>query len=216
MLVAVSFNDPGRMTMAKDLKKEDVNNAEAKAESNIQNMGVIIIIMVAACYFDGHHHALWALMTLPFFFTETRNLLLKYFGGKPSSGQAACILLSLAVIGLICLNLSPPPPDVDGKRAAQEQADRESNTKYTLLAAAERAIKERLKDADSAQFRNESVHKNGKGLIVCGEVNAKNGFGGFSGFKHFVSMGTDTTTFLEDQTRGFGKVWNGFCLKDQI
>lgn len=39
-----------------------------------------------------------------------------------------------------------------------------------------------LKDPSSAQFRNVVL----KGGAVCGEVNAKNAFGGYVGFQHFV------------------------------
>ncbi|WP_418514826.1 hypothetical protein [Delftia sp. PS-11] len=48
-----------------------------------------------------------------------------------------------------------------------------------------------LKDPDSAQFRKERlVRKAGftlDGTILCGEVNAKNEMGGFSGYKPFAS-----------------------------
>ncbi len=42
----------------------------------------------------------------------------------------------------------------------------------------------RMKDPSSAQFRN--VKLNFHGDALCGEVNARNGFGGYNGFKHFV------------------------------
>lgn len=42
-----------------------------------------------------------------------------------------------------------------------------------------------LKDPDSAQFRNLRVVSGGAAL--CGEVNAKNSYGGYNGFKSFVA-----------------------------
>lgn len=40
-----------------------------------------------------------------------------------------------------------------------------------------------LKDPGSAQFRNERL----KGEILCGEVNAKNSLGGYTGFARFIT-----------------------------
>ncbi|MBC7860285.1 MAG: hypothetical protein H7Z39_16250 [Burkholderiaceae bacterium] len=48
---------------------------------------------------------------------------------------------------------------------------------------ARNAVLAMLKDADSAKFRN--VRSVGDGLFVCGEVNAKNSYGGYVGFKKF-------------------------------
>lgn len=50
--------------------------------------------------------------------------------------------------------------------------------------AAKRAVIARLKDPDSAQFRNLRI---GKGDIVCGEVNARNSYGGMTGFQPFFA-----------------------------
>ncbi|CAI8795731.1 hypothetical protein EMIT0P12_20086 [Pseudomonas sp. IT-P12] len=47
------------------------------------------------------------------------------------------------------------------------------------------AVSERLKDPDSAKFRNERQVADGG---VCGEVNGKNGFGAYSGFAPFFAM----------------------------
>lgn len=43
-----------------------------------------------------------------------------------------------------------------------------------------------LKDPSSAQTRNERITKAG---ALCGEVNAKNGMGGYVGFKRYISLG---------------------------
>jgi len=74
---------------------------------------------------------------------------------------------------------------------------------------AQEAIRETLKDPDSAQFRRFEV----KGNKACLEVNAKNSFGGYVGFR---------TAFLERDKDG---KWDGYadssglldfdyCLKD--
>jgi hypothetical protein len=74
---------------------------------------------------------------------------------------------------------------------------------------AQEAIRQKLKDPDSAQFRRLEI----KGNKACLEVNAKNSFGGYVGFR---------PAFLERDKHGN---WDGyvsdsdlldwdFCLED--
>jgi hypothetical protein len=48
---------------------------------------------------------------------------------------------------------------------------------------AKSAVKDRLKDPGSAEFRNIKFNESG---AVCGQFNAKNSFGGYTGFKQFA------------------------------
>jgi hypothetical protein len=57
-----------------------------------------------------------------------------------------------------------------------------------LIEQAKRQVRQRLKDSHSAKFRNVSVCDDG--VIVTGEVNAKNEFGGYVGYRGFISRGT--------------------------
>ncbi|MDQ2324994.1 hypothetical protein RBI98_09375 [Citrobacter koseri] len=64
------------------------------------------------------------------------------------------------------------------------------------------AFRQALKDPESAQFRNiklvKSEQKGGlyKGGYVCGEFNAKNGFGAYGGFHRFYVHVGARTRFL--------------------
>ena len=49
------------------------------------------------------------------------------------------------------------------------------------------AVANQVKDPNSAEFRNWHAFESQKGLLICGEVNAKNSFGGYVGFVHFVA-----------------------------
>jgi hypothetical protein len=64
-------------------------------------------------------------------------------------------------------------------------------------------VKNKMRDPQSAQFRNlqhlEIVTTKGQTLRhVCGEVNAKNGFGGYVGFTPFKGRLYDGTAFTVD------------------
>ncbi len=76
------------------------------------------------------------------------------------------------------------------------------------------AVKSKLKDGDSAKFRNVYFIRGTKGIPVsCGEVNSKNSFGAYSGFQRFVSGGDVRLTFLEEEVSDdFGNAWKTLCL----
>lgn len=60
-----------------------------------------------------------------------------------------------------------------------------SPNQSSALQSAQARVKSELKDPESAQFQNLEEY----GSIVCGEVNAKNSYGGYSGFKPFIVHG---------------------------
>jgi len=68
------------------------------------------------------------------------------------------------------------------KLAEKERRDREREARDRAIAIevdAEIALKNFLRDPESAQIRNQSG--------MCGEVNSKNSFGGYTGFKRFIA-----------------------------
>ena len=73
-------------------------------------------------------------------------------------------------------------------------------------------LRARLKDGESAQFRNLYVSKSGGSPIVCGEVNAKNGFGAYGGFERWFGA-EPVGVFVESDVEGFGQVWAKYCAR---
>lgn len=61
------------------------------------------------------------------------------------------------------------------------------NSKKSAVEQAKKALAETLKDPSSAQFRNVRLTPYKDGNVICGEVNAKNSYGGYVGFKSFVA-----------------------------
>jgi len=83
-------------------------------------------------------------------------------------------------------------------------ADDEEYQKIGWIAKGKEAVKLRLNDPDSAQFRNVYFHRGKDNLpLTCGEVNSKNGFGGYVGFQHFISGGSPEYTFFENEVEDF-------------
>ena len=56
-----------------------------------------------------------------------------------------------------------------------------------FMNGSKKAITNQLKDPESAQFRGLRVVSYAGGAVVCGEVNAKNSYGGYGGFARFVA-----------------------------
>ncbi len=57
-------------------------------------------------------------------------------------------------------------------------------------------VKEQLKDPDSAKFKNVKVSS--ASGYVCGEVNAKNSYGGYTGFTKFAGVYIGNTFIFLD------------------
>lgn len=64
-----------------------------------------------------------------------------------------------------------------------------------------------LKDVSSAQYRNETINPVSKHL--CGEVNAKNSMGGYTGYKRFISG--PAAVALEGESPVFATQWETLC-----
>ena len=89
-----------------------------------------------------------------------------------------------------------------------------SYSDVAVMAAAKQAVKRKLLDERSARFRDVSVVVQASGMkAVCGEVNSKNRAGGYAGYQHFISAGTESTTYLEEQVPDFAEAWNQLCVK---
>lgn len=83
-----------------------------------------------------------------------------------------------------------------------------------LVAKAKTAISRGLKDPDAAKFRNIGIYKSttGKGGVsVCGEVNAKNSYGAYVGYKSFVVSGDMAYINDEENAGMYGVLGPALC-----
>lgn len=119
------------------------------------------------------------------------------------------LIASLVGVGMMDKACSSTPSSGDQQRAIAEDL-----RGIDVIDRGKEMTRAKLKDAESAQFRNVSAHKGKDGVLcACGEVNAKNAFGGYGGFQRFLSAGTADATFIEEQvkSRDFEAVWKRFC-----
>lgn len=105
---------------------------------------------------------------------------------------------------------APKPEPERPMAAAEKKAQQEKWFGAATIVAAERAVRGELKDPDAAQFRDvRANHTEEFGMVACGRVNAKNEFGGYTGFRRFVSSGK--SVILEGRDN-IADAWAGACL----
>jgi hypothetical protein len=102
------------------------------------------------------------------------------------------------LVGLMLAFLSACAPSPEQQRLQEE----------TLLTIqAEDAVKQLLRDPASATFTGEHVVRHDGRALVCGYVNARNGFGGMAGPQRFI--GGPNNAQLESQmtARDMNALW---------
>lgn len=146
--------------------------------------------------------------------------------GGPSNAKG--VVVSGAGAILIILGLLPTPPEATraeepakAKLAStapspgatvERTSDADEWAKSELwIVKAKDAIKDRLKDPRSAEFRRLVVSRTGGVPMVCGEVSSNNSFGGRNGFQRVVSAARPDLTFLEEEVEDMDAVWRKFC-----
>lgn len=122
-------------------------------------------------------------------------------------------ILGLVVGAFLVLKaIAPEPPPLTEEQKREEARADDRWREQALVEAAKEVVRGKLKDPRSAEFSQLSVARHEGTPVVCGRVNARNGFGGFGGRMHFVSGGTRGTTFVDEEVEDFAKAWNTLCL----
>lgn len=122
-------------------------------------------------------------------------------------------VLGLAVGAFLVLKaVAPEPPPLTEEQKAESARFEERWREQAFIEVAKEVVRGKLKDPRSAEFSQVSVARYMGVPVVCGRVNARNGFGGYGGRMHFVSGGTQGTTFVDEEVEDFAKAWNTLCL----
>ncbi|MFW2160846.1 hypothetical protein ACG93T_05600 [Acinetobacter beijerinckii] len=90
------------------------------------------------------------------------------------------------------------------KEKIKENERSEFSRKVDIQTDSHIALMKFLKDPDSAEIRNHNGN--------CGEVNSKNGFGGYTGYKRFIASSVIVAVEGENMDSSeFQKVWDQIC-----
>ena len=92
------------------------------------------------------------------------------------------------------------------------RAEEKAPPNAIVMMAAEKAVRAKLSDPETARFRNVVVREQASGTkAVCGEVNAKNKMGGYAGYEGFISAGSDELTWLASELEDYRGAWSQIC-----
>lgn len=123
-------------------------------------------------------------------------------------------LIIFITIGLVLVGCGKSQAEIEQEKQAQiaaQKAKIEQEKKLKEQAeikATEEVVRYYLKDGESARFRN--VIKN------CGEVNAKNSWGAYSGFSRFIVRDGKQVNFESPDNIYFDAMVQSYCHKDYL
>lgn len=96
--------------------------------------------------------------------------------------RASFLLFIFVSIGLVSCGKSEQELAEEARQIEAEKLKRIENEKIAIFKS---KVLDSLKDPESAQFKNLRLVKGEGGEALCGEVNAKNSYGGYIGFSQF-------------------------------
>lgn len=119
------------------------------------------------------------------------------------------IMKKLSILAMLTISgiAYAAPKEAAKEKKLQERRDAQ------MIDTAKKAISYSLVDPDSAKFREVFIAPNQ--VAVCGEVNAKNSFGGYVGFRKFMyspakqGIDGDGSYFVEAR-------WEDRCIRGKI
>ncbi|MEY0338967.1 hypothetical protein AB7V82_20600 [Providencia stuartii] len=196
--------------LAEELKKEDKKEDKVKGVTKPTiKLGryfgfLALVVFVVSVYFLFRS-------PMSLFIVIPLSLAIVYGGEKIGAVASSIGVIVVCGASIMLVNSASP---IFGERyearvAREEYKDNERKARIeemNQVSIGEKRLKNSLKDPSSADIRNSRLGKSG---VTCGEVNAKNSFGAFTGYKNFIQIGS--TTLIDDGSSEFAKEWNEMC-----
>ncbi len=90
--------------------------------------------------------------------------------------------------------------------------------RHAFVAEAKKRLTHDFKDPASAQYRDQFISEVA-GTVLCGEVNAKNSYGAYVGFRRFYATASQLVPTEIEPTKGsfeFSNAWDVYCAARTI
>lgn len=193
------------------LLKEELKEDKEKLKSNKpiikigKYLGLLSFVIFAISVYFLFRSPMSLLIAIPL------SLLIAASAEKIGAIYSSIGVIAVCVLTLMWVNSVSP---IFGERyenqlSIEKYKDIERKEKIeemNKVSLGESKLKDSLKDPSSAEIRNSRLGLSG---ATCGEVNAKNSFGAFTGYKKFIQIGS--ITLMEDGSSEFTKEWNNIC-----
>ncbi len=83
-----------------------------------------------------------------------------------------------------------------------------------FVAAAKAVVTQDLKDPESVKFKGLGIYQSASGLnFLCGEMNAKNSYGAYTGYVRFVSAIEGLKVIDSPDSEMLNLLWPQWCYK---
>lgn len=136
---------------------------------------------------------------------------------SPSAAvSAAPAPLAPAASASAATSTAAPAPQLKGGQSIADQTTSDSTKFAKVVLMGRQEIEGLLVDPESARYRDVylvSMPGTG-GVLFCGHVNAKNGMGGYTGYRRFITV-PGAQAWTED-TDGFAATWNDICRPSRV
>jgi hypothetical protein len=93
--------------------------------------------------------------------------------------QIPCAWIGMSIALAVPALPAAPSADLTPAQRAEGEARVKTAARYFATT---------LRDSSSAAFRNVFIRRRGERISICGEVNARNGYGGYTGFQAFMVL----------------------------
>ena len=131
----------------------------------------------------------------------------------PSKNVLLKAIVASSIVALLVILLVRQPALPSGSQA-RDEAKTPRVSEFDQIYMGKQSVLKKLRDPKSAEFSDIRLgpvqsERTGGGA-VCGYVNSKNGFGGYSGRERFLAVGD--LAYLESGTaNGFDGIWERLC-----
>ncbi len=127
----------------------------------------------------------------------------------------SCTTIKSATARLACFDKVAATESSGANDAAAERA-----AILSAIDSAKTSIADRFKDPGAVQFRNVVAYGKNKPLeisIICGQVNGKNSYGAYVGFRRFVSNGGASVEVEDNENaRSIERMWSNTCTGNEV
>lgn len=114
-------------------------------------------------------------------------------------GAVVGVPLALFLLSSILTAIFPPTANETAKREEQQ-----------AIYSAEDIVKNAMRDPKSATFGDSFARRHDGIIAVCGSVSGQNGFGGMTGQRRFIVLGS--VPIFEDGEPAFSELWSRNCV----
>lgn len=127
---------------------------------------------------------------------------------KATLGGIGCLVIIALVVLAMC-SVGGKSNHATRSDTSGAVAESEDSKIASYQVAAKATMRQLLRDPGSAKYQDVRAYPLGNGYVFCGQVNSKNGFGGYTGFQRFVAGPGIATT--EDMISDFSTLWSQTC-----